>query len=184
MYDPGTPTPSSKEMAPAFPSVEISLIKGLVCQIFGLRAAPKSGKRLICSVVFHNVKCGLKNINTARYWNWITNRSVLIRVLNHIQSLIFAYKWLVGSLVPFFQKPHPSNQNTGEYIAIICGLGWEYNYVCRIHIGPRNLLIVVLAHEAYLLIPPHIVSSKLLPASLRLTSPATSHVSPPACAVF
>lgn len=102
MYDPVTPTSS---MAPALLSVDISLIKRQVCQIFGLRAAPESGKRLICSVVFYNVKCVLKNINTAQYWSRISNQmSVLKHVPNHVLSLIFSYKRLVGSHVPLFRS--------------------------------------------------------------------------------
>lgn len=55
MYDPVSPAPSSKETPLTFLSLGISLIKGRVCQIFGLRQ-PKSRKRFIFSVIIYHVK--------------------------------------------------------------------------------------------------------------------------------
>lgn len=53
MYDPVTPALSGRETAPILLSVGIWLIKGLACQIFGLRAGPQSEGEInfLCGVL-------------------------------------------------------------------------------------------------------------------------------------
>lgn len=148
----------------------VSLIKGLVCQIC-LRAAPKRGKRLICSVVllWCHVCFEHQHSTISRTW-----------------GCFFLYMFLNVSSLWYFWLQKVTRLSCASslllqcrVITIICGFGWEYNYVSRIHIDPQNLLIIVLAHKACLC-----VSSKLLPTSRHLTSHAILHISPLPGAVF